>query len=331
MAQTLAANLIGPVAAALVCSWLSTRLLIPLLRKKGVMDVPNLRSSHLIPTPRGGGVGILVGWIAGTLVAMAGGASRPPATFVVALFAVAGCGLLDDLVKDVPVAVRLLVNSVAAALVVASAGPLQALPLPHPLDLPLGVLGWPVSLVWIVAVVNIYNFLDGIDGFAGFQGLIAGAAIAAMGLDTNVNRAGFRVCRAAFPTATGATACRGVLRGFVPLVLPGGWRLYLAQPITLGQEGVGSASVSSIPATAEGRRPPRPGGRASGDAGCSAVWLDGCRGQMGRPAGALDCAGRGGGGVSGLSLMVDAAGYDGQPLSSRFVGGLGSGEDSGRR
>src|SRR5260370_1899480 len=52
-----------PLAAmfvtALVLSWLATGAVLRQLRRRAILDRPNERSSHAIPTPRGGGIGML--------------------------------------------------------------------------------------------------------------------------------------------------------------------------------------------------------------------------------------------------------------------------------
>ncbi len=102
---------------------------------------------------------------------------------LVGLLLTAAAGLADDLLGGISQWVRLVVQIVAAGLVVWRLGPLDALPLPPPVDVALGALGYPVAILWIVSVVNLTNFLDGIDGFAASQGLLAGAglAVAALG------------------------------------------------------------------------------------------------------------------------------------------------------
>ena len=175
---------------ALVCGGLSTGALVPLLRSIGRLDVPNGRSSHQTPTPRGGGIGLLAGLAAGLGTAWWLGMGLLAWNFMLAGLQVAGCGLVADWQRKVSVWPRLAVHTLAAVLVLGSSGPLYRLPMPVPLDVPLGVLSWPVSLLWIVGVVNIYNFLDGIDGFAGTQGVIAGLAIALMNLGTTFTAVG---------------------------------------------------------------------------------------------------------------------------------------------
>jgi UDP-N-acetylmuramyl pentapeptide phosphotransferase/UDP-N-acetylglucosamine-1-phosphate transferase len=86
-------------------------------------------------------------------------------------------GLCDDRF-GLPPLVRLVVQAAVAVAFVRATGGLERMPLPPPLDPPLGPLGPVLSVVWIVAVVNFYNFMDGIDGLAGLQAAITGVGIA---------------------------------------------------------------------------------------------------------------------------------------------------------
>lgn len=122
-------------------------------------DHPNPRSSHTVPTPRGGGVGIVFGFALASLGLWAAGYVPGWAALSVlgGGVAVAGIGFLDDL-GQVAIHRRLLVHAGAAVwgLVWATGGgcPYRFL----------GVAG--LALVWLI---NLYNFMDGIDGLAGTQ------------------------------------------------------------------------------------------------------------------------------------------------------------------
>jgi UDP-N-acetylmuramyl pentapeptide phosphotransferase/UDP-N-acetylglucosamine-1-phosphate transferase len=173
------------LVASFASSILVTRELIPLLRRQGVLDVPNRRSSHTIPTPRGGGLGILVGIGIGSITASLLGISlvRPEILFAAALIALTG--LIDDR-RGLSARSRLMLQLLAAVIVIARLGGLPNLPLPEPWNISLDFLSMPMALIWVVAVTNLFNFLDGIDGFAGLQGTVAGIGIAAYGLgDSN--------------------------------------------------------------------------------------------------------------------------------------------------
>jgi UDP-N-acetylmuramyl pentapeptide phosphotransferase/UDP-N-acetylglucosamine-1-phosphate transferase len=84
--------------------------------------------------------------------------------------------VIDDR-RSIPPFQRLLVQLVVAVAVVALIGGVDRLPLPRPLDLPLGWLGLPLAVVWLVGVTNFYNFMDGIDGLAGGQGFASCAGV----------------------------------------------------------------------------------------------------------------------------------------------------------
>ena len=57
----------GSLAAG-AASWLATGSLLRLLRSRGLFDIPNERSSHSSPTPRGGGIAVATVLLAGWLV-----------------------------------------------------------------------------------------------------------------------------------------------------------------------------------------------------------------------------------------------------------------------
>ena len=160
-----------------VVSVVCVAALIPLLRKR-VVDKPNERSSHSAPTPRGGGLGLIVGVAAGLLAATWGGLGVGPGWFWACVGVVALVGLADDASGGLSPGLRLVAQLVVASVAVVASGPLPRVPLPPPLDFRLGVFGYFVGVIWIVGVINIYNFLDGIDGYAAVQGIVAGLGAA---------------------------------------------------------------------------------------------------------------------------------------------------------
>lgn len=139
------------------------------LRRLGVMDVPSDRSSHVQPTPRGGGVA--VGIAATTALLTASSMSdRPAAGVLVAACAFGVVGLFDD-VLNVPALLRLACQAVTAAGVVPwlvdSSSERSVMVL-------IGV-GFLTGF-WLVSYVNAYNFMDGINGIAVVQVAVAGCA-----------------------------------------------------------------------------------------------------------------------------------------------------------
>lgn len=149
------------------------------LREKK-LDVPNGRSSHVVPTPRGGGLAIAVMTLALLLAGTVGGTDVSAwyvLVFVVAGVIIAAIGLLDDWWRTLSARARLGVHFAIAFAFVVSVRPIDAVyfPLLGTIDLWL-VLGGAVSLLWIAGLINAYNFMDGIDGLAGTQAVLAGSA-----------------------------------------------------------------------------------------------------------------------------------------------------------
>jgi Fuc2NAc and GlcNAc transferase len=152
-----------------VLSWLLTGAVRRYALRAGLLDVPNERSLHRTPTPRGGGIAVAVVTIGGLCAAAL--MSAIPLEVAWALgaggAAVAAVGWLDDR-RGVPARVRALVHAGAAC--------------------------WAAWWIWggitpaavagvicIIWAINLYNFMDGIDGLAGAEagsvGLIAGVLL----------------------------------------------------------------------------------------------------------------------------------------------------------
>ncbi|MEW6498846.1 MAG: glycosyltransferase family 4 protein [Cyanobacteriota bacterium] len=167
-----------------VFSLLGVYAYIRFARRYHIMDIPNVRSSHSQPVPRGGGIGLLLGIGVSAALASILGVELPSWPIWLGLVLVAGVGFWDDLRGELQVPIRLLAQLCAALLVVSFSGRLTSLPLPPPADLSLNGLGYLISVIWILAVLNFFNFMDGIDGIAGSQALITGIALAfAVGME----------------------------------------------------------------------------------------------------------------------------------------------------
>lgn len=171
-------------AAVLLAAVLAAAALTGLIRRyalaRALLDVPNHRSSHTVPTPRGGGLAIAAVTLGG--IGALGVAGTVPAPAALALVGggalVAGIGWLDDH-SHVPARWRSLVHAAAAAWALYWAGGLPSLSLGGA-RLELGVAGTLLAVVGIVWLTNLYNFMDGIDGIAGGEALTAGGAGGAM-------------------------------------------------------------------------------------------------------------------------------------------------------
>ncbi len=146
---------------------------------RSLMDIPNARSSHSEPTPRGGGVAIVLSFLlALPLLAAAGLADW---SLVWALLGagtgIAVIGFLDDH-GHIAARWRLLGHFGGAVWALFWLGGLPPLQLfGHLLDL--GWLGHVLAAVYLVWVLNLYNFMDGIDGIASIEAVCVclGAAL----------------------------------------------------------------------------------------------------------------------------------------------------------
>ena len=144
-----------------------------------LLDRPNARSSHSIPTPRGGGVAIVISTVAGVLVLWQTG--MLPGDVVKALLgsglAVAGVGFLDDR-KHLPARWRFLAHTFAAGWTLWALRGIPPVPL-FGFSANLGWFGLALTALYLVWMVNLYNFMDGIDGIAGIEAITvcAGGAL----------------------------------------------------------------------------------------------------------------------------------------------------------
>ncbi|MBF0477467.1 MAG: glycosyltransferase family 4 protein [Deltaproteobacteria bacterium] len=150
------------------------------LNQQALLDVPNSRSSHALPVPRGGGLAIILCLAAGLVyLSLVRSAPVYPA-LLLSTSVVAGVGLIDD-IKNLPAGFRALIQ-VAAALtfILLSDISLNYLDFPGIGRLPLGGLGQVAAVIWLVALTNFYNFMDGIDGLAGGEAVLVGLASAGL-------------------------------------------------------------------------------------------------------------------------------------------------------
>ena len=152
----------GPMGIMLlagIVSWCFLGWLVPSLRR-GYLDQPNARSSHKVPTPRGGDIAFVVVSCLLSPLVMGGTAAWIP----LLCMPLSIVGLIDDRV-DLPAGVRYAAQlATALALLLIS-------PLPHP------AWSYPILLVSITAVINFTNFMDGLDGLVGLCCFVIMAAV----------------------------------------------------------------------------------------------------------------------------------------------------------
>lgn len=147
---------------------------LPALRRAEIMDVPNDRSSHGAPTPRGGGVAVLFGLITGLAAGWLAGV-EPDLWVLAGLLLFGGLGLADDL-RGLDVTFRLatqLIVGLGMAVALVPAGKEWTI-----------LVSVPLSAIWLVGFTNVFNFMDGINGISGITAIFAGGWYAYVGTRT---------------------------------------------------------------------------------------------------------------------------------------------------
>lgn len=212
--------------AGLACALL-TWLALRYARARQLVDLPGRRRSHVIPTPRGGGVAIvLILLVALALIQWRD--MRLPMVVATALVLVAGIGWLDDH-RPQPVLRRLLLHVLAGG----GLALLLSLLYPHPLPGWPAFLIWAVATFWLVGCINAWNFMDGSNGLLSSQCLWLGLTLA-LWFPTVAGGHGALASPWALLALTLAAACAG----FLPFNFP-------KAVIFLGDVGSGSLGLMS--------------------------------------------------------------------------------------
>ena len=143
--------------------------------KKSLIDIPDDRSSHTIPTPYGGGIAIGISWFVGISYLYIQNLIDPNLyyAFMMGIF-ICAISFLDDLYMLTP-STRIIVQILVALMALVFLGGLQRIDLIF-FYTANQMLTNIFAFLLIVYFINIYNFIDGIDGYAGAQAVFLGLA-----------------------------------------------------------------------------------------------------------------------------------------------------------
>lgn len=170
------------LGATVLAIWLAPRI--------GAVDQPGLRKAHTSPTPRIGGLAILVAVIAAVSCAVAlDGTIREQArrNFVQIAALLGGAtfmlcvGLVDD-IRGLRARQKLVAQVAAAAALCAMGIRIESLGVKGLFQIEFGWLSWPMTILWIVGITNSVNLIDGLDGLAAGISAIACAVVAVIAL-----------------------------------------------------------------------------------------------------------------------------------------------------
>jgi glycosyltransferase WbpL len=146
-------------------------------RWRQILDTPNERSSHSLPTPHGGGIALLTAFVLGLILAASlyGFPGEPLLVLTACTLALALVGVVDDL-RSLSVRWRLL--TYALVCLFAAASLVNGASLDGVFINTVLVLLGAFVMLWSL---NLYNFMDGIDGIAALQAVftLSGAALLA--------------------------------------------------------------------------------------------------------------------------------------------------------
>lgn len=168
MQHFLFAVVIFSVAAAI------TGVMVRYLR---VMDVPNERSSHHIPTPRGGGISMSIAFLTGiSLIHLLGDKSPIYSIyfggFMAAVIIISTISFYDD-IRHCHFRIKLGSQLLAIFVAMLSGIVIDVMHLPLLGEVALGGWAYPLTLLWVFGLTNAYNFIDGLDGLAAGTAVIA--------------------------------------------------------------------------------------------------------------------------------------------------------------
>ncbi|HEY5728909.1 MAG TPA: glycosyltransferase family 4 protein [Anaerolineales bacterium] len=154
-------------------SYLGVWIIRRYAERRQLLDHPNERSSHSMPTPRGGGLAIVL-IVTGTGLAYVRTEDfSRNLVFIVCGLIIAFLGWRDDTHSLSP-RVRFAVQGLIAAASIWGLGYFSSVTIPLFGVLQLGMVGIVITFLWIIGLTNAYNFMDGIDGMAGGVALAAG-------------------------------------------------------------------------------------------------------------------------------------------------------------
>lgn len=173
----------------ILVAFCSSLLLTPLVRhvalRLGILDQPSGRTIHTVPTPRLGGVAIALSMGLSLLFAMSfsdlteGTELMTLAPIGIGAAIVWLGGLWDDL-RPLPNWAKALIQALAAIVTIWLGVRIEAVSVLGDWSLPLGILGLPLTFLWILGITNAFNLIDGLDGLASGLGLISAATCAAI-------------------------------------------------------------------------------------------------------------------------------------------------------
>lgn len=157
-----------------LCSFVLTFLIKNYATKKSIIDIPNERSSHSLPTPRGGGLSFVIVFLLSTLIANYLGIApiHIGGYGLLSIITISFLGFYDDKNALSPL-FRLVIQFVAVLVFVLSISPLPSFET-HLFVIKSGYLLNVLMILYLLWLLNLYNFMDGINGISSLEAVSVG-------------------------------------------------------------------------------------------------------------------------------------------------------------
>ncbi|AVU76089.1 MULTISPECIES: MraY family glycosyltransferase [Pseudomonas] len=159
--------LLSTMGGAIFFTWLLRFYAI----RQNIFDIPNARSSHNQPTPRGGGIAFVLSFLFALIVLVPDASLGWSSIWAIfgAGIGVALLGFFDDH-RPIGVCWRLLGHFIGSIWALCWLGGMPALEIfGNRIDF--GWVGHAFAVIYLVWMLNLYNFMDGIDGIASVEAI----------------------------------------------------------------------------------------------------------------------------------------------------------------
>lgn len=154
----------------LSCSYFMTWIFRNISQKRNILDIPNERSSHTIPTPRGGGLAIVIAWYIGISVLFLMGLLNRSLYFALLSGLLLACtSLVDDVINLRP-SIRLVAQIITVLVAFIFLQGIRPVPI-FGMDIFPSFILYAITIIGMVWFINLFNFLDGIDGYASIEAI----------------------------------------------------------------------------------------------------------------------------------------------------------------
>lgn len=152
----------------IIVTFIASLIFIPIVKKIAnhikAIDIPNERKVHTKPTPRLGGLAIFMSYLLGYI--LFGQLNNQMISILIGGFILIILGICDD-IKPLKARYKLLGQILAASVVVFYGNIYLSEVSAFGINLAFGNIGYPLAVLFIVAIINAINLIDGIDGLAG--------------------------------------------------------------------------------------------------------------------------------------------------------------------